>query len=182
MSDDRDDHVLVGRFLRARDEATFREIYRKHAGSVYAFVRRFIGATDPDVPDIVQDVWSRAVDALPRFAWRSTLRTWLVGIAVNRCREYVRERGSAQLVDEHESGDGALAPDCCSPIDRLDLEKLVSALPLGYREVLVLHDIQGYTHEEIAAILGVTAGTSKSQLSRARHTMRRAFRGRGRGV
>lgn len=182
MSDDRDDHVLVGRFLQTRDEATFREIYRKHAGSVYGFVRRFVGATDPEVPDLVQDIWSRAVDALPRFAWRSTLRTWLVGIALNRCREYVRERGSGQAVREHETGDAATAPCLQAPIERLDLEKLVVALPLGYREVLVLHDIQGHTHEEIAAILGVTAGTSKSQLSRARRALRRASCARGEGV
>lgn len=176
MSDGRDDQVLVGRFLRTRDEATFREIYRRHAAAVYAFVRRFAGA-DPEVPDLVQDVWIRAVDALPRFAWRSTLRTWLLGIAVNRCREHVRERGPAQPVSEDGGSDGQTSLDRCSQAatDRLDLEQLISALPVGYREVLILYDVQGHTHEEIAQILGVTPGTSKSQLSRARRAIRAAF-------
>jgi RNA polymerase sigma-70 factor (ECF subfamily) len=177
VSNERDDHAFVVRFLRTHDEATFREIYRRHASSVYAFVRRFVGATDPEITDLAQDVWIRAVAALPRFAWRSTLRTWLLGIAVNRCREYLRERGSAQPECQDLTADGERVLYHCSQaaIDRLDLEQLVSALPLGYREVLVLHDIQGHTHEEIAQILGLTVGTSKSQLSRARRALRTAF-------
>jgi RNA polymerase sigma-70 factor (ECF subfamily) len=179
VNDVQPDRVLVDRFLRTREDSAFRELYRQHAGAVYAFVRRFIGTSDPEVPDLVQEVWSRAIDALPRFAWRSGLRTWLLGIAVNRCREHIRQR----MADRASSQSDGLFRDpqadgvSLAAADRVDLERAVAALPAGYREVVVLHDIQGYTHDEIADILGVTTGTSKSQLSRARRALRAALAG-----
>lgn len=133
---------------------------------LYAFALRLQGDAD-EANDVVQEAWIRAVRALGGFAWKSSLRTWLSGIVLNCCRERWMARGeSLELVPD-------LLP---APVDhadlRVDLERAIASLPTGYRTVVVLHDIEGYTHEEIAAHLGVEPGTSKSQLARARRELR----------
>ncbi len=103
------------------------------------------------------------------FRW-SALKTWLAGIALRWWREEQRSAGSQadHLVEESAPP----APPIHREIERVDLERAVAALPSGYRAAIVLHDVEGYTHEEVASLLGVTAGTSKSQLSRARRALR----------
>ena len=128
-----------------------------------------------EAQDIVHDAWIRGVERCAAFEWRSALRTWLSAIVINRWRESVRtaaKHAAAPLDDQPLGGDDARLT---STADRVDLERAVAALPPGYREVLLLHDAFGYTHEEIGALLGVEAGTSKSQLSRARRELRRAL-------
>ena len=107
--------------------------------------------------------------ALPRFRWESKLSTWLVGITINRCRELLRaeRRDASHVVEDH--GNSALA----APATQVDLERALMRLAPGYREVLLLHDVEGYTHEEIATILSIDPGTSKSQLARARAALRK---------
>ena len=164
-----DDRELVARFLDARDEASFRALYRAHTPALLLFARRLLGRAADDAEDAVQEAWVRAVGRLGGFRWESSLRTWLVGTTLNCCREALRRRrppGNPEGPAEFENEPvGALesAPD---------LEAFVRSLPDGYREVLVLHDIEGYTHSEISAALGIAIGTSKSQLSRARRTIR----------
>jgi RNA polymerase sigma-70 factor (ECF subfamily) len=123
-----------------------------------------VGGVEQDAEDAVQESWIRAAGSLGRFRWQSTLRTWLFGIAVNCCREIVRDRGpQADSLDK----------EAAQPISHVaDLEALIRRLPAGCREVLVLHDIEGYTHEEIGALIGIAAGTSKHQLFRARGKLR----------
>ena len=159
---------LVEKFCRTRDEVLFRELYRQHTPVLYRICVRMLGS-DAAAQDAVQEVWIRAEAGLAQFQWQSSLSTWLVGIAINRCREIFRDRQrrneTADLVPEKISGG--------PPAElQLDMERAVAALAPGYREVLLLHDGEGYTHEEIAAILGIDAGTSKSQLSRARKILR----------
>ncbi len=116
----------------------------------------------------------RACAGLERFRWQSAFSTWLQGITLNVCREAFKRRGRLPAV---ELDDALVAANGAAPGDGrpIDLERAIRALPDGYREVLVLHDIEGYTHEEIGRQLGITAGGSKSQLSRARRAMRAAL-------
>ncbi|MBL8999014.1 MAG: sigma-70 family RNA polymerase sigma factor, partial [Gemmatimonadetes bacterium] len=149
-----------------RDEEAFRSLYRRHTPALYALARRLM-ADEQAAGDVVQDAWVRAVAGLGRFAWQSALRTWLSSIVVNCCRERWSARGDR--FDDIPLDASARADD---PLLRVDLERALASLPTGYRTVLVLHDVEGYTHEEIAAQLGVEPGTSKSQLSRARRALR----------
>ena len=159
---------LVARFLRDRDEVSFRALYRAHTPALLLFAERFTGGSLADAEDAVQEMWIRAVRALPEFRWESSLRTWLTSIAINCCREILRRRRPEEgFVHEAPADEMRVPPPAVT-----DLESLVRALPPGYRQVLLLHDLEGCTHEEIAARLAISPGTSKSQLSRARRLLR----------
>jgi RNA polymerase sigma-70 factor, ECF subfamily len=168
------DQVLVKRFMRTRDEATFRELYRRHTLALYPLALRLVGGSESEAQDAVQDTWLRACKTLSGFEWRSSLRTWLTGILINRAREMNRERGRR---NEEE-----LLEECLKTIvrtgERIDLERAIARLPAGYRHVFVLHDVEGYTHEEISARLEISVGTSKSQLYHARRALRGMFQGK----
>jgi RNA polymerase sigma-70 factor (ECF subfamily) len=163
-----DDRRLVARFLARGDEAAFRALYRRHTPFLYRLLLRLSGAQAAE--EGVQETWIRALEGLGGFAWRSQLRTWLAGIAIHWSREEGRRRrrDAGEALDDAELA----APRASAPIDRMDLERAVSELPEGYRAALLLHDVEGFTHEEIAAALGVDEGTSKSQLFRARRSLR----------
>lgn len=171
---DRDhDRELVERFLSTGEESAFRRLYRRHAPALFRFATRLAGGRE-DGEDLLQETWIRAAAALPRFRWDSALRTWLCGIAVHRWREVARGRArrSAPIPSFPETASAPGPPAEAA----LDLERAIESLPTGYREVLVLHDLHGYTHEEIAGMLGVETGTSKSQLFRARRALQERFR------
>lgn len=124
-----------------------------------------MGGRRAEAEDALQDAWLRATPRLPEFRGESSLRTWLAGFVVNCCRERRRRREADAAPPNDPARDDLVA-------DRLDLERAIAALPDGHREVFVLHDLEGFTHEEIAARLGIVPGTSKSQLSRARSALR----------
>lgn len=171
MSDgsEQPDRELVRAVVEERDELAFRTLYRRHTPRLYRFALRLEAGGRADAEEVVHETWVRAVLGLPTFAWRSTLPTWLAGIAVNCVRERWRPDAAALAdVPEPAADDRQLV----GLPDRLDLERAIVRLPAGARAVLVLHDLEGYTHEEIAAMLGVAAGTSKSQLARARERLR----------
>lgn len=135
-----------------------------------------VGGRETEAEEIVQETWIRAVRGLPGFEWRSTLRTWLTGIAVNCLRERLRRqrrRPGPSVRDPAEMAQPGAGPTATASAQRIDLERAIAGLPDGYREVLILHDIQGYTHAEIAGLLGIAPGTSKSQLARGRRALRR---------
>jgi RNA polymerase sigma-70 factor (ECF subfamily) len=164
----RDDRALARRVLERGDEGAFRELYRRHTPYLFPFVLRVLGGDEQEAEDVVQETWIRAVEKLATFRWEAALRTWLCGIALNLCRALFRRR------DERWLDAGAAAePVAHQPsAERIDLERALARLPDGYRAVLVLHDVEGFKHEEIAAALGTTAGTSKSQLHHARRAVR----------
>ena len=162
-----DDLALVERFLRARGEDAFRALYRAHTPALYALALRLTGGDQGEAEDLVQESWVRAVRALSSFRARSALRSWLCGLLVNVRRE--RIRADWRTVD---APDIEPAVDTGGPDDALDLERAIGALPEGARDVFVLHDVYGYTHREIAEMLGIVEGTSKSQLTRARSLLR----------
>jgi RNA polymerase sigma-70 factor (ECF subfamily) len=160
-----DDRFLVRAFLGG-DEHAFRELYRRFTPALYRIVWRLTGGRDEDAADIVQDVWLRASRRLATFRWDAALSTWLTSIAINCVRERSRRARDVLLPLTDE------IPIARTDHRRLELEQAIQSLAAGYREVLVLHDIEGYTHEEIAGVLGIEIGTSKSQLSRARRALR----------
>ena len=171
MSDDR---VLADAVARSGDEAAFRVLYRRHTPALYRLALRLGGGDGPWAEELVQRTWIRAVEGSSSFAWRSSLSSWLGGIAINCARELWREartRSETALAEEIP----VAAPRLLAPEERVDLERAIERLPAGYREVFVLHDVEGYTHEEIGGLLGIESGTSKSQLSRARQRLRAAL-------
>jgi len=169
------DRGLVAAVVRSRDEAAFRALYRRHTPALYRLALRLLRGDVTRADDAMQDTWLRAVGGLSAFAWRSSLRTWLCGIAVNVCREVVR--AELRLVESGvDPPDGDASPDRHAA---LDLERALVALPAAYREVLVLHDVEGFTHDEIGELLAIPPGTSKSHLFRARRELRATLAGPG---
>lgn len=169
---DAEDRRLVDRLTTRRDPDAFARLYERHTTTVYRFALRLTGGDEAASEDLVHDAWIIAVEKLGAFQWKSSFGTWLSAIVVNLARERTRrtDRESA-LPDEYLVDDGPLE----GTFDRVDVGRALTGLAPGYRMVLVLHDVEGYTHEEIAHMLEIDAGTSKSQLSRARAAMRRAL-------
>ncbi|MDP2471240.1 MAG: sigma-70 family RNA polymerase sigma factor [Candidatus Palauibacterales bacterium] len=163
------DRILAERIVGARDESAFRELYRRHTPRLHQFVLRIMGGDEPEAEDVVQDTWIRASRNLGDFRWESKFETWLTGIGLNLCRNRLRSSGRWTDLPELSLAAGQVE----HREDRVDLERAISLLPAGFRAVLVLHDIEGFKHTEIAEQLGVTEGTSKSQLWSARRAMRR---------
>jgi RNA polymerase sigma-70 factor (ECF subfamily) len=167
---DASDRSLAEAVLRDRDARAFGMLYDRHTPYLYRFALRLLGGDELAAQDVVHDAWVRAVERLGGFEWRSSLRTWLAGIALNFARAARRaDARTVELADDAApSSDAALD----GAYDRVDLERAIAALPIGARQVFVLHDVEGWTHDAIAAALGVNEGTSKSQLSRARALLR----------
>jgi RNA polymerase sigma factor (sigma-70 family) len=166
----RDDELLDA-FLRDRAERDFLALYDRHAAAMYALAYRLMGAREADAADALQEAWLRAIPRLQNFRRESSLRTWLCGFIVNCCRE--RFRGPLfQEVDDEVSGSSVDTSEL-RVLGTIDLERALASLPPGARAVVILHDIEGYTHDEIAGALGINPGTSKSQLSRGRAALRR---------
>ena len=169
-----DERALAELFVRTGDESAFRALYRNHAAVLYRVAFRMVSDADR-AADIVQDTWIRAMQSLPAFRWQSSLATWLVGITINRAREEIRRIGNVQsmtntaLPSEDLPDPPARSSD---PAQRLDLQRAIAQLPGGYREIFLLHDVEGFTHEEIAQALEIEPATSRSQLTRARASLR----------
>lgn len=166
------DRQLVASLVRRRDERAFSSLYERHTTYLYRFALRLTAGDEDVAQDLVHDAWVRAVQRAAAFEWRSTLRTWLAGFVVALWRERQRQESREMPLDDSHGDNGTVLP---ASLARVDVERALAALAPGFREVLVLHDIEGYTHEDIAVMLGVQPGTSKSQLSRARAAMRRAL-------
>lgn len=168
------DRSLAEAVLEHGDERAFRALYRRHTPYLYQFVLRVLGGNEQDAEDVVQETWIRATGNLAGFRWEGALRSWLVGIAMNRCRSLFRRKDRGWLgLDEHVEWSATAGAE-----ERIDLERALALMPNGYRTVLLLHDLEGYRHEEIADMLGTTTGTSKSQLFHARRALRSLLRGR----
>jgi RNA polymerase sigma-70 factor, ECF subfamily len=153
------------------DAAAIRDLYRRYAPRVHAVVRRLAG-DDALAEDWAQEAWVRVFRALPGFRGDARFSTWLHRIAVNsalhgrrgRERKAGREVALTPGSEPSAGGDPVLL--------RIRLQRALDALPPGMRQVVVLHDVEGYTHEEIGDLLGIAPGTSKSQLFKARARLR----------
>jgi len=157
-----DDRAAVRQFLATRDEDAFRRLYRTHTPRMLMLALRLCGGVHQNAEDVVQEAWSRACQSLAGFRGDSALSTWLCGIVVNCFRE--QRRSAFGMMDD-------VAEPMVPPPSDGSLEQLVQQLPARCREVLVLHDIEGYKHEEIARMLQIAEGTSKHYLFRARQLL-----------
>ena len=155
------------------DQAAFRSLYELSVDRVYALCLRI--AADPALAEeLTQDVFVRVWEKLSTFKGESAFSTWLHRLAVNVVLSEKRARGrrekrvfpAGELEDLERPGTAPI------PGNRMDLEQAIASLPPGARAVFVLHDIEGYQHEEIAEMSGLAAGTSKAQLFRARRLLR----------
>ena len=162
---------------KAGDIETFEEIYREHAPRVYALCLR-LTANPVEARDLTQDTFVRAWEALPNFRGDANITTWLHRIAVNAMlmqRRSTRRRLSRVTLVEDERDDDDVAPQgSVAPADvgsAIDLERAIAALPPGVRRAFVMHDVEGYSHEEIARMTGLAAGTLRAQLHRARQLL-----------
>jgi len=168
------DRDLVEAYLRRRDEDTFRQLYRRHTPVLYLMALRLMGGTGRGAEDAVQEAWIRALRGLASFRWEASLRTWLTGITIRVCQESLRRHAGRTEPLRDQAGRRIRTDE--GGAARIDLERAVRMLPDGAREVLILHDIAGLTHEEIGERLGIQDGTSKSQLHKARRALRALLR------
>lgn len=167
MTDD-----LVAR-AQIGDQTAFRELYRQHAGRVYALCLRLTGDSSA-AEERTQDVFVRLWDKLKSFRGESAFSSWLHRLAVNVVLNEQRTTGRRELRVMPSADPAALERGKGEPTIGLsiDLEQAIAALPDGAREVFVLFDIEGYGHAEIASLTGIAEGTSKAQLFRARKLLR----------
>ena len=160
------------------DGKAIRTLYERYAPRVFAVVRRIAGEDDL-AQDYAQEAWIRAIRALPTFRGDARFSTWLHRIAVNSALQALR-KADTRTKREAPMPEAVPAPARDGDVLLGDLlEKAMGRLPDGMRQVLILHDVEGYTHEEIGEFLGVTSGTSKSQLFKARAKMRDLLRPSG---
>ncbi len=153
------------------DARAVRGLYDRYNPRVYAVVRRIAG-DDHTAQDYAQETWVRAVRALPTFRGESKFSTWLHRIAVNAALQARRRESTRQDREVPIPDTVPVRPPRGDPLLAQRLEKALDRLPEGMRRVLILHDVEGYTHREIGEMTGVTTGTSKSQLFRARAKLR----------
>ncbi len=155
------------------DVTAFEALYRRHVDKVYGVVWRLAGGVQARADELVQDTFVRAWQRLDGFRHESRFSTWLHRLAVNTALMDLRASRSRTEATESALDDELMPAHEETPGRQLDLEKAVSALPDGARTVLVLHDVEGWQHQEIAEQLGIAVGTSKAQLHRARSLLRR---------
>jgi RNA polymerase sigma-70 factor, ECF subfamily len=161
------------------DRRAFERLYRAHAGRVFALCAR-MAADRALAEELTQDVFVRVWEKLGSFRGDSSFGTWVHRVAVNVCLNRLqsdrRERKRAATgADEEDDVIATLPARPTAPGERMDLERAIAGLPPGARRVFVLHDVEGYRHEEIAEQLGITSGGSKAQLHRARLLLREAL-------
>ena len=168
-----EDAVLVRR-AAAADVAAFELLYRRHHRRVHGVIVRLVGHAGARAEDLTQEAFVRAWQALPSFRFESAVSTWLHRLAVNTALMELRARRSRPQADDDEDAlDGLSTPDTAGrAVLGRDLERAVATLPPRARAVLVLHDVEGWKHEEIAEELGMAVGSSKAQLHRARGLLR----------
>jgi RNA polymerase sigma-70 factor, ECF subfamily len=159
------------------DSAAIRELYQRYSPRVFAVVRRLAG-DDALAEDWAQEAWVRAFRALPTFRGESRFSTWLHRIAVNSALHGKRGRERRIGRETELQPDTIHAARTDHAVLRISLQRALDELPPGMRQVVVLHDVEGYTHDEIGEMLGVSAGTSKSQLFKARARLRSILQSR----
>ena len=170
-----DEHELIDR-VRAGDGAAERALYDAHVDRVFRLAYRFTG-DDELARDCTQDTFIRAFERLASFRGEARFSTWLhaiaTSVALNALRKVKRFR---QRETDLDAASGlSVASREAEPDLKRRLARAIDDLAQGYRAVFLMHDVEGYTHEEIGAALGIEAGTSKAQLSRARAKLREAL-------
>lgn len=163
------------------DMTAFEELYNRHHRRVYSLCLRML-QNPVDAEDLTQEVFIQLYRKIGSFRGDSAFTTWLHRMTVNQVLMHFRKR-SVKFEKTTEEGDtpiqmvsGTENPNKMRIVDKIALDNAIEQLPPGYRSVFVLHDIEGYEHEEIATLLGCSVGTSKSQLHKARLKLRRLLK------
>ena len=172
--------IALVRAALAGDERAFESLYRATAGRVYAICLRMTGDRDR-ATELTQDVFVKAWERMDGFRGESAFESWLHRIAVNVVLE--SERSTRRRIARVESSDDLAETESAQmlrrteghDLDRMDLEAAIAALPPATRRVFILHDIEGYKHEEISRMTGSAQGTLRAQLFRARRLLMEAL-------
>ncbi len=170
------------RLAQAGDAAAFEHLYGLHSRRVYALCLRMVG-NPSDAEDLMQEAFLQLFRKIGTFRGESAFSTWLHRMTVNvvlmRLRKKTLPAASLEETTEPDEETGGPRKDIGAPdlrlsgaVDRVNLERSIEKLPPGYRTVFVLHDVQGFEHNEIAGIMGCSVGNSKSQLHKARTRLR----------
>ena len=171
-----DDDAQLARSAARGDMRAFEALYRRHAGRIHGAVLRLVGGHHARAEELTQEAFVRAWQKLPGFRFESAFGTWLYRLAVNTALMDLRALKNdpvEQGVEEDALPESGASPFC--PAEREELERAVAALSPRTRAVLVLHDVEGWKHEEIATELSMAVGSSKAQLHRARRLLRHAL-------
>jgi RNA polymerase sigma-70 factor, ECF subfamily len=158
------------------DPSAFERLYRMHVARIHSLARRML--SDRDADEVTQDIFVRTWQKLGQFRGESAFSTWLHRLAINvmieRRRSFAIQR--ERMTDDPSALDLQTVPPARADLT-VDFEHAIEQLPPGAREIFVLHDVEGYKHREIAAMLEIASGTSKRQLHRARMLMRKHLGG-----
>ena len=171
-----EDLALVDR-CRNGDLAAFETIYRAHSGRLYSVACRMLG-NPTDAEDLLQEIFLAAHRKLASFRGEAALGTWLYRLAMNLCLDHLRSRAARAgqvtdaLDDEPAMADTGTRKLAERTVAKMDLERAMAQLPDGCRTAFVLHDVEGLEHREVAELLGIAEGTSKSQVHKARLRLR----------
>jgi RNA polymerase sigma-70 factor (ECF subfamily) len=177
--DPQTDEAALVEAVRRNDAGSREALYHRYKRRVYALALRIVGVMDAE--EVAQEAFIRIFRGLAKFRGDAALSTWIYRLAVNAALSHRARRGNngaqVEVKDLEGAGaDGAIAggaePAHGDAVLRARLERALAKLPAGYRTVIVLHDVEGLEHEEVASILGCHVGTSKSQLHKARARLR----------
>ena len=165
----------LARRIRAGDGMAFEELYQHHATRLYNLAYRMVG-TAHDAEDLLQDIFLLAYRKLGSFRGESSLGTWLYRLAMNHCLDVLRSR-QARMGQQTDSLDDETlyvptAKSQIGAVSRIDLERAIGHLPPACRAAFLLHDVEGFGHQEVGTMLGISEGTSKSQVHKARLRIR----------
>jgi len=170
--------LTLAKQFSAGDVSVFEELYRRHHRRVYAICLRML-QNAAEAEDLTQDVFIQLYRKLCSFRGESAFTTWLHRMTVNQVLMHFRKR-NVKFEFTTEEGEtpeqtvvGSADPGRMQVVDKIALERAVEELPNGYKKVFLLHDVEGFEHEEVAKILGCSVGTSKSQLHKARLRLRK---------
>jgi RNA polymerase sigma-70 factor (ECF subfamily) len=167
------DAELVAR-CQAGDVDAFETLYHQHAARIFTLASRIAGSPD-EGEDLLQEIFLQAYRKLGSFKGEAALGTWLYRLALNHCLDFVRSRQVkirklTDTLDDERVFEPAAPRE--TPIQRIDLERVIARLPEGCREAFILHDVEGFDHKEVGELLGIAEGTSKSQVFKARMKLR----------
>jgi RNA polymerase sigma-70 factor (ECF subfamily) len=167
------DAELVAR-CQAGEVDAFETLYHQHAARIFTLASRMAGSPD-EGEDLLQEIFLQAHRKLGSFKGEAALGTWLYRLALNHCLDFVRSRQVktrklTDTLDDERVFEPAAPRE--TPIQRIDLERVIARLPEGCREAFILHDVEGFDHKEVGELLGIAEGTSKSQVFKARMKLR----------
>ena len=168
---------------RAGDVEAFETLYREHSSRLFGLTVRMLGSRT-DAEDMLQDIFLTAHRKLQSYRGDARLGTWLFRLATNLCLDHLRSK-AARMSQATSSLDADNAVEQASPspgavlgtVQHIDLERAVAKLPPGCRSAFLLHDVEGFEHREVASMLGISEGTSKSQVHKARLKLRKSLAG-----